>query len=426
MKTKIKIGYVGVGRRGLRVLKNCFIKMNDVEIVALCEISDEHISMAREIFAENQKPMPKITHFYDDIIADPEIDAVVIMTGWDDRPGMAKKAMLAGKYTAIEVGCAATLDECFDLISVYEQTGTPIMMLENCCYGRREMLALNLVKKGLLGELVHCTGAYSHYLNSVELFAEMISEKKKSESVTHYRLGHYIEKNRENYPTHELGPICKVLGINRGNRIVKLSSFASKAVGIKSFAEEKFGKDSKYAKINYKQGDIVNTIMTCAGGETISITLDTTVPRAYYSRNFSVRGTKGMMSEERQAVFLEGMEEPIYNNEAEMFQKYDHPLYAEYEKVGVRGDHDGMDWLVCRAFVEAVKSGTNTPIDAYDTVTWLAVGALSEQSIRGGGTPVDFPDFTNGKWQNREPAVVSKYCLDEVCIDDSIGIVDEE
>lgn len=426
MKTKIKIGYVGVGRRGLSVLKTCFIKMDDVEITVLCETSDERIAMAREIFAENQKPMPKITNCYDDIISDPEIDAVVIMTGWDSRPKMAKQAMLAGKYTAIEVGCSETLDECFELISVYEQTGTPLMMLENCCYGRREMLALNLVKKGLLGELVHCTGAYSHYLNSMELFAEMLSENKKSDSVTHYRLRHYIEKNRENYPTHELGPICKVLGINRGNRIIKLSSFSSKAVGIKSFAEDKFGKDSEYAKIDYKQGDIINTIMTCAGGETISITLDTTLPRAYYSRNFSVRGTKGMMNEEGRAVFLEGMEEPVRDNEEEMYAKYDHPLHAEYEKVGARGGHGGMDWLVCRAFVEAVKNGTNTPIDAYDTVTWLAVGALSEQSINGGGIPVDFPDFTNGKWQNREPAALGKYCLDEICIDESVGIVNEE
>lgn len=425
MKTKIKIGYVGVGRRGLHILENCFIKMNDVEITVLCESLDKRIEMARKIFAENQSPMPKFTKCYDDILTDPEIDAVVIMTGWDSRPKMAKAAMLAGKYTAIEVGCAETLDECFELISVYEQTGTPLMMLENCCYGRREMLALNLVKQGLLGELVHCTGAYSHYLNSMELFAEMLSENEKSEGVTHYRLRHYIEKNRENYPTHELGPICKVLGINRGNRIVKLSSFSSKAVGIKSFAKDKFGKDSEYAKIDYKQGDIVNTILTCAGGETISIALDTTVPRAYYSRNFSVRGTKGMISEERQSVFLEGMEEPTYNNEKEMFQKYDHPLHAEYEKVGARGGHDGMDWLVCRAFVEAVKNGTNTPIDAYDTVTWLAVGALSEQSINGGGIPVDFPDFTNGKWQQREPAVLGKYCLDEICIDESIEIANE-
>ena len=129
-----------------------------------------------------------------------------------------------------------------------------------------------------------------------------------------------------------------------------------------------------------------------------------------------------MSTEERKVVFLEGMKEEIENNEEEMGEKYDHPLHVEYNALGARGGHGGMDWLVVRAFIEAVKNGTNTPIDAYDSVTWLAIGALSEASIKGGGIPVDFPDFTNGKWQNREPVVRCKYCLDEVCEDNEIKI----
>ena len=38
------------------------------------------------------------------------------------------------------------------------------MMLENCCYGRREMMALNMERKGILGDIIHCTGGYSHDL----------------------------------------------------------------------------------------------------------------------------------------------------------------------------------------------------------------------------------------------------------------------
>lgn len=69
----------------------------------------------------------------------------------------------------------------------------------------------------------------------------------------------------------------------------------------------------------------MTTVLTCAGGETVTLVLDTTLPRAYYSRNFSVRGTRGMSSEERQVVFLEGMKEEIANNEEEMYAKYDPP-----------------------------------------------------------------------------------------------------
>jgi len=424
MKKKVKVAYVGIGRRGGNVLRECFAQMNDVEISVICDTSEEMLERGKQILLDKGKPAPKMTTDYDSVLHEPNIDAVIIMTGWDSRPEMAKKAMLAGKYTAIEVGCSQTLEECFELIDVYEQTGTPLMMLENCCYCRREMMVLNMVKQGLFGEIVHCTGAYAHYLNEVELFREMLKDTKK-DSVLHYRLKHYIESNRENYPTHELGPICKILNINRGNRLVKLSSFSSKSVGLKAFAEEHFGKDSEYAKTDYKQSDIVNTMITCENGETISITLDTTLPRAYYSRNFSVRGTKGMSDEARKVIFLEGMQEEISDNEEQMSAKYEHPLYAEYNTLGHRGGHGGVDWLVCRAFIEAVKNGTNTPIDAYDSVTWLAVGALSEQSIKQGGSPVDFPDFTRGKWKKREPIVKGKYCLDEICEDRSVKIFDD-
>ena len=214
------------------------------------------------------------------------------------------------------------------------------------------------------------------------------------------------------------------MGINRGNRMVRLTSFASKSAGLKDYATTRFGADSKEANTTYLQGDIVNTVITCADGATILLTLDTTLPRAYYSRNLSVRGTKGMSSEERKVVFLEGMEEKISNNEAEMFEKYDHPLHAEYVVKGVKvAGHGGMDWLVCRAFVESIKAGINTPIDVYDTATWLAIGPLSEKSIQSGNLPVEIPDFTNGKWQNREPAIACKYSLDVIVKDDTISVV---
>ena len=36
------------------------------------------------------------------------------------------------------------------------------MMLENCCYGRRELAVLRMIREGLFGEVVHCEGSYQH------------------------------------------------------------------------------------------------------------------------------------------------------------------------------------------------------------------------------------------------------------------------
>ncbi len=417
MKEKIKIGYVGLGRRGMGVLKLNFAEMSDVEVKTLCDWNADRLEKALELFSEKGKPAPAITTNVEDILRDEEIDAVVIMTSWDTHVSLAKASLLAGKYTAVEVGCAYSLQECYDLIDAYETTKAPLMMLENCCYGRDEMMTLNLVKQGLFGEIVHCKGGYCHFLPDMELF--------KDGECNHYRIQEYIHRNCEQYPTHELGPIAKVLGINRGNRMMKLVSVASKSRGLKEYAAQHLPADSEYNHVEYLQGDIVNTCITCANGETIMLTLDTTLPRAYYSRDFTVRGTKGMYAEERFTVYFAGEEEDHINNREESYEKYDHPLHAEYAKYEVKGGHGGMDWLACRAFVESVKNGINTPIDAYDTVSWMAIAPLSEMSIQKGGMPVDIPDFTRGKWIRREPVAQSKYCLDQIITDPDTPIFPE-
>lgn len=419
MKEKVKIAYLGLGRRGYGVLEKCFAEMADVEITVLCDPYEPALQKGAELLAEKKRPQPTLTTDYEEAIHHPEVDAVVIMTGWHEHAMLAEKSVLAGKYTAVEVGCAFDLQECFRLVEAYEKTKAPLMMLENCCYGRREMMALILVKQGLLGEVVHCAGGYMHELPEMELFKEFNPEHP------HYRLDSYIYRNCEQYPTHELGPIAKVLNIHHGNRMMTLSSFASKSRGLKEAARRLLGEDSPYANMEYKQGDIITTVITCANGETIQLTLDTTLPRPYYSRGFTVRGTKGMYSEERKSVLLEGMQEPVENNEEEMYAKYDHPLHAEYTALGERGGHGGMDWLVCRAFIESVKNGTNTPIDAYDTALWMSIASLSEKSIARGGMPVDIPDFTNGKWFGRVPEHTGKYSLDRIVTDHETAIFPE-
>lgn len=420
IKEKIKIGWVGVGRRGKGMLKGVFSQMDDVEITMLCETYEPAMELGLEIIKEAGKPEPVTTTNYDDVVNNPDLDAIVIMTPWAGRAEMAIKAMRAGKYVGIEVGCAFDLKECYDLIEAYEETGVPVMMLENCCYGRREMMAYNIADQGLYGEILHCDGAYGHYLPKEELFKDMLEGTPD----IHYRIHSYIQRNCEQYPTHEFGPLSKILKLNRGNKMVTLSSFATKSRSLRQYAKEHLGEDSPYANIDYKHGDIIDTIITCINGETVHLRLDTTAPRAYYSRNFTVRGTKGMSSEEGNVVYFDDMKHgpENKNNEEEMFKKYDHPLHREYVALGEKGGHGGMDWLVGRAFVEAVKNGTNTPIDAYDTALWLAIAPLSEASINKGGAPVEVPDFTKGKWMNREPIVESKYCLDKVCIDEDTKI----
>lgn len=423
-KSTVKVGYVGIGRRGIGMFKK-LAKMRDVEITWVCDTDEEKLKLAAELLEERERPKANLTTDYKEMLADDELDAVIVMTSWQAHFQIALASLEAGKYTAIEVGCAYDLSDCYALVDAYERHGAPLMMLENCCYGRRELMALRMVREGLFGEVVHADGAYMHYLAPIDLFGDV---PKGELTPNYYRQFDYYYRNCENYPTHALGPIAKILGINRGNKFLKLSSFASKGAALREYVKTHLPEDYPLDYAHFKQGDIITTIITCAGGETIRLTLDTTAPRPYYSRNFTIRGTKGCCIEEGRTstFFLEGMEEGVFGNEEEFLEKYEHPL--QVENAGIRGNEKtghagGIDWLVLRAFIEAVKAGTDTPIDAYDTASWLAVGVLSEQSIACGGAPVAFPDFTRGAWMRREPSPGGKYCLDYVVSDPDTPIV---
>ncbi len=409
MNKKIKIGLIGLGNRG-RGLLNILVRMDDIMISAVSDSYEDRRLNAIKLVENACGNTPYSSDNYRDIIKREDIDAVIISTSWADHISIAIDAMKAGKYAATEVGGAYSVEECLQLVKTYEETGVPCMMLENCCYGRNELMVLNMVKKGIFGEIVHCQGGYRHDLRK---------EVTNGRENRHYRLINYMHRNCENYPTHELGPIAKILNINRGNRMLALTSMASKASGLHEYILATKGSQYDLANYRFAQGDVVTTVIKCAHGETIALTLDTTLPRAY-SRGFVVQGTKAMYMEDNNSLFIDGVHDNAefewkvqWNNMEQYREQYDHPLWRNYKPTN--DGHGGIDSLVLSAFIDSVKRQVETPIDVYDMAAWMSITALSEQSISMGGMPVAIPDFTNGKWLNRKPAPEGKYCLDKVC-----------
>lgn len=400
MKGTIKVAVIGMGNRGQSLLKHCILPQPGVQVVAVCDRYEDRVKLGVDMVLEAGQPQPKATQDYRELLDMPELDAALILTSWESHINLACDFMRAGKYTAIEVGGAYSVDDCWKLVRTHEETGTQCMILENCCYGREELMVLNMVRQGLFGEIVHCQGGYRHDLRQEVAFGR---ENR------HYRFYNYLTRNGENYPTHELGPIANVLNINRGNRMLSLVSMASKSAGLHEYLVREKGPDHDASQMHFAQGDVVTTIIKCAGGETICLTLDTTLPRAY-SRAFHVQGTKGMYMEDNNSIFLDGKDNAYdfkwrekWDNAKEYRDQYEHPVWQSYLKEGVRGGHDGMDWLVLRAFFESVKNDTPAPLDVYDAAAWMSITALSEQSVAMGGAPVAIPDFTNGQWTSRAP-----------------------
>ncbi|MBQ9505727.1 MAG: gfo/Idh/MocA family oxidoreductase, partial [Clostridia bacterium] len=302
------------------------------------------------------------------------------------------------------------IEECWQMVRTSEETGKFCMLLENCCYDRKEMALFKMVKEGLFGEVVHCEGGYRHDLrDEISLGRENI----------HGRLYNFQNRNGELYPTHQLGPIAKLLDINRGNRMLTICSVASKAVGLRPWNLEHKGADYDLSSYPFTEGDVVTSIIKCAHGETILLNHDCSLPRPY-SRDYVIQGVKGIFKEatERELrIALEGVTPNThsYGDFNDYIEKYEHPLWYEYRNAGVKAGHGGMDWLVLCAFAEAVREDAEPPIDVYDTAAWMAITCLSEQSVAMGGMPVPIPDFTNGKWIDRAPFRRSKYCVNAVC-----------
>ncbi len=411
MDKRVNVAVIGVSGRGLGLMK-CIYAIEDVKITVVSDLYGDRMEAAANTVLESCGYKPDTCSDYKEVLKRSDIDCVITPSSWSAHIEIAIASMRAGKPVGIEVGGAYSLQECWDLVRVSEETGVNCMMLENCCYGREEMTVLNMVKQGVFGELVHCQGGYQHDLRS---------EIAMGLENRHYRFENYRHRNGEIYPTHEVGPIAKYLDINRGNRFTALTSMSSKAKGLHQWIADHKGTDHPHAEIDFTQGDIVTTMIKCAHGETVLLIHDTSLPRVY-SRGGRVQGTKAIWMEDKKSIHIDGVS-PAENWEdldesweplEKYMEKYEHPLWKEYRKAGVKGDHGGMDYLVLRSFFESVKNNTASPIDVYDTAAWMAVTCLSEESIAMGSMPVPFPDFTCGKWIGRKAEIPSKYGLSKV------------
>lgn len=407
-----RLGFIGVGFRGEGHLALA-LGRPDVEVVAICDVDDTMLKRAHDIIARSGKPAPKVftgsDYAYRDLLALQNLDGVIIATPWEWHNPMILDALAAGiKYVGTEVILGITLQEHWDVVKAAEYHKAHVMMLENVCYRRDVLAVLNMVRQGVFGELLHLQGGYQHDLRDVKFndgkppYDHGVEFGPKAFSEARWRTNHSVHRNGDLYPTHGVGPLAMMTGINRGNRFMSLSSFATKTRGLHNYIVKNGGENHPNAQVRFRLGDIVTTQLHCANGETMLLQHDTNNPRPY-SLGFRVQGTEGLWMDVANSVYVQGKSK---NNDewdvaTEWLEKYDHPLWKRWSKDTQGAGHGGMDFFVLHAFVESIKRGIPTPQDVYDAATWSAITPLSESSIELGFQTVDFPDFTGGQWMYR-------------------------
>lgn len=409
---RVKMAVIGTGLRGQWVL-SLAAKYPEVDIPAICEIDETMLNAALKILKEAGKPEPRVYQKGDEdfrrMLSTEDLDGVYIATPWRWHHPMAVMAMKNAIQVGTEVPAALSVEDCWDLVKTSEQTGMNCMIMENVCYRRDVMAILNMVQQGLFGELLHCQGGYQHDLrhvkfnNGEQAYGGGVEFGEKGFSEARWRTQHSVDRNGDLYPTHGLGPISPMLAINRGNRMLRLTSTASQARGLHQYIVDKGGPNHPNTEVEFKCGDIITTVIKCANGQSIVLSHDTNNPRPY-SLNFRVQGTQGIWQKDARSLYIEGLSDRPHRweDDAPYLKEYDHPLWQKFEKNAVGSGHGGMDYFIVRAMIETFK-GAPPVIDVYDAVSMSVVSALSEQSIARDSAPIDIPDFTRGRWRTNRP-----------------------
>lgn len=398
-KENIKIGFIGVGNRG-RSLLNAILTLDWVEVPAICDIDPKALVSSQEILEKHGRQ--KATEYgkneldYKLLVERDDLDAVIIATYWQWHTPMAVDSMKAGKYVGLEVPAALSIDECWQLVNTSEETGKPCMMLENWSFRQDNLAVLNMIRKGLFGDIVHCHCAHSHDCIDHWFFDAKTGEDR-------WPAEFLLKYNRDQYPTHSLGPVLSWMDIPCGDTFDHITSMATDSNGIQAMFIDEFGEDHPGAKREYAQGDIVTSMIRTKKGKSIVINYDMQLPRPYDNR-WAIQGTRGIYNEQRDALYLKHIS-PDYHK-WEPFRPYQDKYNHRFWQAGSDyqgGGHGGVDLIELGYFAEAVRENTQTPIDVYESVLMSCVVALSGDSIAKGSEPVEVPDFTRGAWETRRP-----------------------
>jgi predicted dehydrogenase len=394
----VRVAFVGVGGMGGAHVRN-FLRIDGVEVPAICDIDpDRAADVASWVRAAGRtgpgRDTPALyTRSETDFVRlceTEDVDLVFTATPWRWHVAVCVAAMENGKHAATEVPAAYTLDDCWRLVETAERTRRHCVMMENCNYDRPEMMVFNIVRQGLLGEVLHAACGYLHDLRAIK-FAD------GGEGL--WRRAHSEVRNGNLYTTHGLGPVANVMDINRGDRFDHLVSMSSPSRGLQAWAREHYEEGHPKRGETYRLGDVNTTLIKTARGRTITLSHDTNLPRPY-SRIHLVQGTQGIFEGYPNRLHLEGVSpEHGWEEYADVLERYDHPLWRELEEGAAGAGHGGMDYIEDYRLVKCLREGRPTDMNVYDAAALSAVGPLTEWSVAHGSRPAPIPDFTRGRWE---------------------------
>jgi hypothetical protein len=393
----VRIGFVGIGGQGAGHVRN-LLRIPGCRITAVCDIRAERTDWATTAITEAGHPAPAAytrgPRDFERLCEVEDLDLVFNATPWEWHAPIMLAAMKSGKHTATEVPAVMTLDDCWAIVESAEKHRRHCVMMENCNYDRMEMMVFNMVRQGVLGEVLHAEGGYLHDLRAIK-FAD--------EGEGLWRRAWSMKLDGNLYPTHGLGPVANCLDINRGDRFDYLVSMSGPSRGLQAWAAEHEPPDSPKRRERYVLGDVNVSLIKTVLGRTIVVEHCTNLPRPY-SRINMVQGTKGIFQGYPNRVYIEGRGRAHqWQQAADVLAEFEHPLWKELAEQAKGAGHGGMDFIEDYRLIKCLREGLPTDMTVYDAAALSAVVDLSVRSVKQRSAPVDVPDFTRGRWKSTPP-----------------------
>lgn len=144
----VRIGVIGLGRFG-QVHCEALSALPGAELYALCTRDPQRLDETAARFR-----VPRAHRDYRDLLADPELDAVSIVTMWDQHAEPALAALAAGKHVFIEKPMAATAGECQAIVDAANASSLCCMTGHICRFNPRYRAAKREIESGAVGKIV--------------------------------------------------------------------------------------------------------------------------------------------------------------------------------------------------------------------------------------------------------------------------------
>ena len=145
---RVRIGIIGLGWFG-ETHCDAIQAVPSLELAALCTRTESRLSELGEKYGVSQ-----LYTDYNEMLANPDIDAVSVVTMWDQHTEPTVAALASGKHVFLEKPMASTVADCRTIVEAADQARGHLMVGHICRFNPRYASAKQQIADGAIGKVL--------------------------------------------------------------------------------------------------------------------------------------------------------------------------------------------------------------------------------------------------------------------------------